>query len=186
MAAAMNDRGTIVAADVRGRRVELLVAHRAPVVGRSHRGHPCRRREPVFPSVTPRSTSCFSTRPVRGLGRSDATLTFAGDVRRPPCADWPQRKWRCSSSAPGSCGAADGLSTPPARASPRKTRMLSAHSCPAILSSRSSRRTHSCGIRDSAALLDPNGFLRTLPFRHGLEAFFAARLVKTGRCAVNY
>ena len=29
-----------------------------------------------------------------------------------------------------------------------------------------------------ATTLEGPGFLRTLPFRHGLEAFFAARLVK--------
>jgi hypothetical protein len=30
-----------------------------------------------------------------------------------------------------------------------------------------------------AGVVDDRGFLRTLPFRDGLEAFFAARLVRT-------
>jgi 16S rRNA (cytosine967-C5)-methyltransferase len=34
------------------------------------------------------------------------------------------------------------------------------------------------GVHDAGALLEPDGVLRTLPFRHGLDAFFAARLVR--------
>jgi 16S rRNA (cytosine967-C5)-methyltransferase len=34
------------------------------------------------------------------------------------------------------------------------------------------------GVGDAGALIAPDGMLRTLPFRHGLDAFFAARLVR--------
>ena len=33
-----------------------------------------------------------------------------------------------------------------------------------------------------AALLDDHGALKTLPFRDGLEAFYAATLVRVGEC----
>jgi len=36
------------------------------------------------------------------------------------------------------------------------------------------------GVSGSADLTDAEGFLRTLPFRHGLDAFFAAVLVRRG------
>ena len=171
MAAAMRDGGTIVAADVRGRRLDLLSravarsgARSIRVVQADARGAPPYRAS--FDAV-------LLDAPCSGLG----TIRRDPDVRwRRAEADLPllaatQRTMLTQLAAvvrPGGRLVYSTCSSEPEENEEVVDTFLSAH--PEF---RRERPSHV-----PAELLDADGALKTLPFRHGLEAFYASTLRK--------
>jgi 16S rRNA (cytosine967-C5)-methyltransferase len=177
MAAGMGDAGTIVAADVRGRRLDLLVrtvaesgARRVHVVQANARAAPA--FGPVFDAVL-----------------VDAPCSGLGTLRRDPDIRWrraesdlaPLAEAQCQMLAqlatvvrPGGRLVYSTCSSEPEENEAVVDAFLSDHpgfrrATPSLFSDRP----------DLAALLDPDGALKTLPFRHGLEAFYAAYLLNS-------
>jgi 16S rRNA (cytosine967-C5)-methyltransferase len=174
MAASMNDRGVLIAADVRPRRIDLLVR-------------------------TVRESGATSIRVIRAdaeadlpliEGRFDAVLLDApcsglGTIRRDPDIRWR----RSAADLPVLASAQLEMLSNAARLVTRGGRLIYA-TCSsepeendqvvdAFLASHQGFEAASPRTTPIADVLDDRGFLRTLPFRHGLEAFFAARLVRT-------
>ena len=167
MAAAMDDRGLIVATDVRGRRVDLARANR-PRVGRPVGAESFRPTPRRCHSPHPSTGSC-STCPARAWARSGAIRTSGGGVqrsrssrpRRGPAADAGRDRARGSPGRPprlldllertrGKRGSGRGL----------LSRLAG--------SGRSPR--DDLPAADAARSSTPAGHLRTFPFRDGLEA----------------
>lgn len=178
MAAAMDGRGRIVAADVRGRRVDLLArtvalsgASNIRVVQADARAVPT--RADAFDAVL-----------------LDAPCSGLGIIRRDPDVRWRrseddlavfavrQREMLESLAAvvrPGGRLVYSTCSSEPDENDAVARDFLSAH--PEF------RRDVPRAFADTPALadlLDADGALSTLPFRDGLEAFYAATLVRKG------
>jgi 16S rRNA (cytosine967-C5)-methyltransferase len=176
MAAAMGDTGTIVAADVRGRRLELLArtvaesgAGRVRVVQANARAMPPFRD--VFDAVL-----------------VDAPCSGLGAIRRDPDVRWrrqepdlapladAQREMLAQAATvvrPGGRLIYATCSSEPEENEEIVRAFLAAHpefqrARPTLFEERP----------DLAALLDDEGSLKTLPFRDGLEAFYAAMLIR--------
>lgn len=172
MAAAMRDEGTIVAADLRGRRLHLL----ARAVARSGAR-----------SVRVVQTDARGTPPYRVSFDAvllDAPCSGLGTIRRDPDIRWrrteadlaplaaTQRAMLAQLAAvvrPGGRLVYSTCSSEPEENEQVVESFLSAH--PAF------RREPAQHV--AADLLDADGALKTLPFRHGLEAFYAATLRKS-------
>ncbi len=174
MAADMRGEGRIVAADVRGRRVDLLVRTI---------------REVGAKNVRVVQADARAALPVRAglfdVALLDAPCSGLGTLRRDPDIRWRRPESDLGPLATAQSAmlerAADIIkpggrliyatcSSEPEENDDIVDRFLTSHpefelSTPAEVES----------VRP---LLDDNGFLRTLPFRHGLEGFFAARLVR--------
>ncbi len=174
MAAAMRDEGTIVAADVRGRRLDLLTravtasgAHAIRVVQADARGTPPYRA--LFDAVL-----------------LDAPCSGLGTIRRDPDIRWRRSATDLPGLADGQRTMLERLATvvrPGGRlvystcsSEPEENEdvvrgFLDAH--PEF-----QRETPAAFAANPAlaALLDGDGALKTLPFRDGLEAFYAASL----------
>jgi 16S rRNA (cytosine967-C5)-methyltransferase len=182
MAAATRDQGMVVAADVRGRRLDLLTravavsgARSIRVVQADARGAPPYRAG--FDAV-------LVDAPCSGLG----TIRRDPDVRwRREAADLPvladaQRAMLdhlAQVVVPGGRLVYSTCSSEPEENEAVVATFLDAHrdfrrETPEAFASRA----------DLAALLDPDGALKTLPFRDGLEAFYAATLRRAD--GVNY
>jgi 16S rRNA (cytosine967-C5)-methyltransferase len=174
MAAAMGDTGTIIAADVRGRRLELLtrtvaesgVRHVRVVQANARAAPPFK---DIFDAVL-----------------VDAPCSGLGTIRRDPDVRWrrteadlaplaeAQRGMLAQAATvvrPGGRLIYSTCSSEPEENEDVVRAFLAAHpefrrASPALFQERS----------DLAALLDDEGSLKTLPFRDGLEAFFAASL----------
>ena len=120
MAAAMEDRGLVVATDVRGRRVELLARTVAASGATIDPGRAGGRRAGRCRFAGVRLRSC-STRRARGWARSGAIRTSSGAAR----GRLPRAGGRAAADAAARprdvLGPAAGSSTRPARASPRRT-----------------------------------------------------------------
>jgi 16S rRNA (cytosine967-C5)-methyltransferase len=177
MAAAVGDAGTIVAADVRGRRLDLLArtiaasgARRVHVVQANARAAPAFRA--VFDAV-------LVDAPCSGLG----TLRRDPDIRwrraesdLAPLAE-AQRQMLAQLATvvrPGGRLVYSTCSSEPEENDAVVDAFLAEHpqfrrSTPSLFANRA----------DLATLLDAKGALRTLPFRHGLEAFYAAYLLNS-------
>jgi len=179
MAAAMRDHGTIVAADVRGRRVDLLVR----TVRQSSA------QSVVVVRADARASAPFADA-VFDLVLLDAPCSGLGTIRRDPDIRWRRQESSLPALAssqremleqcarlvrPGGRLVYATCSSEPEENDEVVDAFLSSHPEFALVAS-------DAFLIDPAlaGLLDQRGFLRTLPFRHGLEAFFAARLVKTG------
>lgn len=176
MAAAMRDRGLIVAADVRGRRIDLLArsvaeagARAIGIVQADARGE--------MPFHQPFDAVLLDA-PCSGLGtvRRDPDVRWrrtASDL--PALADAQNRMLTSVSSAvrPGGRLIYATCSSEPEENDRVVEAFLAAH-----------REFELEPPAEPSAMwrgvLDSRGFLRTLPFAHGLEAFFAARLVRRG------
>jgi 16S rRNA (cytosine967-C5)-methyltransferase len=176
MAAAMGDAGTIVAADVRGRRLELLTravaasgARSVRIVQADARGVPPYRR--AFDAV-------LLDAPCSGLGtiRRDPDVRWRrAETDLPGLADL-QRAMLSSLAAvvrPGGRLVYSTCSSEPEENEEVVDAFLAAHDnfrrvTPTAFAARDELR----------GLLDATGSLRTLPFRDGLEAFYAAVLGK--------
>jgi 16S rRNA (cytosine967-C5)-methyltransferase len=177
MAAAMEGRGTIVAADVRGRRLDLL----SRTVAESGAAHvhvvqADARAEPPF-------------REVFDAVLVDAPCSGLGTIRRDPDVRWRRAEADLAAMAgaqremlaqlatvvrPGGRLIYSTCSSEPEENEAVVAAFLEGHpsfrrGTPATFSDRS----------DLAALLDAEGALKTLPFRDGLEAFYAALLVRS-------
>ncbi len=178
MAATMKDTGLVVATDVRPRRVSLLAAS----VRRSGAAHVHIARADV-------------TRPLPFEAAFDCVLLDApcsslGTIRRDPDVKWR----RTEADLPGLADAqrqmlhqAADVVRPGGRlvyatcsSEPEENDLvvdafLAAHPEFAAVDPRSTGRSIPPGV---LACLDTNGRLRTTPHQHGLEAFFAAWLVR--------
>lgn len=176
MAAAVGDAGMIVAADVRGRRLELLArtvteagASRVRIVQANARA------AAPFPAIF-------------DLVLIDAPCSGLGTIRRDPDVRWRRAEKDLAELAsaqgemltqlgrvvrPGGRLVYSTCSSEPDENEVVVSAFLAAH--PEFR-----RQTPSAfaGRPDRAGLLDPDGALKTLPFRDGLEAFYAALLVK--------
>jgi 16S rRNA (cytosine967-C5)-methyltransferase len=177
MAAAMDGRGTIIAGDVRGRRVDLLARTVAHAGARNiHIVRADARAMPAF-------------RPVFDAILIDAPCSGLGTIRRDPDVRWRRSEADLAVFAARQREMLDSLSTV-VRAGGRLVYstcssepdeneavvqdFLQAH--PEFhrdVSPAFARASH------LAPLLDAEGALKTLPFRDGLEAFYAVRLVRT-------
>jgi 16S rRNA (cytosine967-C5)-methyltransferase len=175
MAAMMRDRGSIVACDVRPRRVELLRRGVEASGARSVR------------IVQADATRILPFSPVFDLVLLDAPCSGLGTLRRDP-----DIRWRRSEADLPALANSQVTMLASAAAAVRPGGRLVYSTCssePEENEEVVSRflQTHPGFIAAAAAdlpgavqpFLTGDGHLRTLPFRDGLEAFFAAMLVKT-------
>jgi 16S rRNA (cytosine967-C5)-methyltransferase len=174
MAAAMRDRGLIVAADVRGKRIDLLArtvaesgATMIRILQADARGAP--------PFHQPFDAVLL-----------DASCSGLGTIRRDPDV-----RWRRTESDLSVLADAQLRMLTQASAVVRPGGRLIYATCSSEPEENEEvvdafRAEHpEFGVEPPAevgqpvhSVLDSRGFLRTLPFAHGLEAFFAARLVR--------
>ncbi len=176
MAAEMTDRGLIVAADVRRRRIALLkqtvAASRASIVRMARADL---RQPPPF-------------RPVFDVVLVDAPCSGLGTLRRDPDLRWrrveadlprlasDQGRLLASASMavrPGGRLVYATCSSEPEENEQVVEAFLGTHPSFRALDLGDDRRWHE---GERLSLLDGSGRLRTLPHLHGLEAFFAAAL----------
>jgi 16S rRNA (cytosine967-C5)-methyltransferase len=174
MAAAMRDEGVIVAADVRPRRVRLL----GETVRRSGASHVhVVQADAAQPLPFTLQFDCVLI---------DAPCSGLGTVRRDPDIKWKRQESELSGNAAFQLRLLETLSAsvrPHGRlvyATCSSEPEENEHVVAAFLNSHPEFGigTPSGLPRDVQPLLDDQGYLRTLPFRDGLEAFFAAALVK--------
>ena len=176
MAATLNGVGIVVAADVRERRVALL---RRTV------------RESGVTGVQVIQANARGTPPLRDVFDAvlvDAPCSGLGTVRRDPDV-----KWRRSEADLPALALAQaemlaqlaGIVRPGGRliystcsSEPEENEAIVASFLAAHPRFRRATPDHFAGTPQLAALLDADGALKTLPFRDGLEAFYAASLVR--------
>jgi 16S rRNA (cytosine967-C5)-methyltransferase len=175
MAASMGDRGLIAATDVRGARVDLL----ARTVRAS--GATCVR------IMRANAEHALPFRPVFTRALLDAPCSGLGTLRRDPDLKWRRQEedleslantqLRMLSRAADVLAGGGRLVYATCSSEPEENE----HVIHRFLDLRPGfQRTAPDGLpTDVAPLLDESGALRTLPFRDGLEAFFAAVLVKS-------
>jgi 16S rRNA (cytosine967-C5)-methyltransferase len=176
MAAAMDDSGTIVAADVRGRRLDLL----ARTIRES--GAQCARVVQANARASAPFLDIFDAVLV------DAPCSGLGTIRRDPDVRWrrseadleplarAQGEMLARAAAvvrPGGRLIYSTCSSEPEENEEVVARFLGEH--PGF------RRARPASFEqrpELTALLDDEGALKTLPFRDGLEAFYAAMLIR--------
>jgi 16S rRNA (cytosine967-C5)-methyltransferase len=174
IAAAMGDVGTIVAADVRARRVRLLrdavrVAGAASVrIVQSTAAGPL-----PFAAVFDR---VLIDAPCSGLGtlRRDPDIKWRRDERELATLAAAQLAMLTHASAvvrPGGCLIYSTCSSEPEENVMVVERFLRGHSA---------FRREPLSFGQAPELINPDGDFQTLPFRDGLEGFYAARLVNAG------
>ncbi len=178
MAAAMQDRGRLVAGDVRGRRVNLL----RQTVGRS---------EARCVRVARLDAAWLPFGQVFDLVLLDAPCSGLGTIRRDPevrwrrtAADLPvlaQTQRRLLTAAAETVRPAGRLVYATCSSEPEENDAVVEW----FLASRrdfTAEPVELPGLAAAAAasLVTPGGFLQTRPDRHGLEAFFAATLRRRG------
>jgi len=175
MAAAMADRGFVAATDVRGARVDLL-ARTVRTAGTS-----CVR------IVRANAEQSLPFYPVFTRALLDAPCSGLGTLRRDPDLKWRRQETDLASLAdaqsrmlgrvadvlaPGGQLVYSTCSSEPEENERLIERFLAGR--------QDFRRAPIAKLPgDAAPLVDESGALRTLPFRDGLEAFFAAALVKS-------
>lgn len=178
LAAAMNDTGRLVACDVRTRRVDLL----RDTVARS--GAQCVEVAEIDPAAALPFDEPFQRVLV------DAPCSGLGTIRRDPDIRWKRRDDELPALA-----AAQGALLDRAAAAVAPGGRLVYATCSsepeeneeviqAFLRRHTGFQLHDLRQDGPSALttvLDDQGMLRTLPFAHGLEAFFAAAVVRSSR-----
>jgi 16S rRNA (cytosine967-C5)-methyltransferase len=184
MAAAMGDRGTIVAADIRGRRVELLARTVETSGAQSIRIVQADARQPA------------AFRAAFDLVLIDAPCSGLGTIRRDPDVRWRRTEADLAPLAAAQREMLDSLaktvrpggrlvystcSSEPDENDAVVAAFLETH--PEF-----ARRVPPAfgGESQLRGLLDEHGALRTLPFRDRLEAFYAVSLqTDAGRVLLN-
>jgi 16S rRNA (cytosine967-C5)-methyltransferase len=176
MAAAMRDEGLIVAADVRGRRLDLLRRTVAASGARTIRIVQADARG------TPPYRAAFDAVLV------DAPCSGLGTIRRDPDIRWRRAATDLPDLAAAQLAMLDRLATIVSAEGRLIYSTCSSepeendHVVAAFLDThRDFHRATPAGYSarpELAALLDGSGALTTLPFRDGLEAFYAAMLVR--------
>jgi len=176
MAAAMGDRGTIVAADVRGRRLELLARTVAESGARSIR------------VVQANARAAPPFRDVFDAVLVDAPCSGLGTLRRDPDVRWRRTEADFAPLAEAQTQMLDHLSTAvrtggrliysTCSSEPEENEAIVEAFLAAHPGFHRARPAPFDQRPELAALLDADGALETLPFRDGLEAFHAACLVK--------
>ena len=180
MAAAMAGRGTIVAADVRGRRIALLSRTVAETGATNvHIVQANARAAPPFGAV-------FDAVLV------DAPCSGLGTIRRDPDVRWRRSEADLAPLAAAQREMLQQLATtvrPGGRliystcsSEPEENEAVVADFLETHPGFRRTAPPLFAGRPDLAALLDAEGALKTLPFRDGLEAFYAAVLVRVINC----
>lgn len=174
MAAGMQGRGLVVASDVRPARVRLL----AETVERA-----------AAPNVSVVQANAAAPLPfgeVFDLVLLDAPCSGLGTLRRDPDIKWRraeeefptlsalQRRMLEATARTVRPGGRVVYST--CSSEPEENEEVVAR----FLETTPGFRLERLELPAAPELIDAEGFLRTLPFAHGLEAFFAARLVKRG------
>jgi 16S rRNA (cytosine967-C5)-methyltransferase len=180
MAAAMAGRGTIVAADVRGRRIALL--SRTVAESGATNVHVVQANARAAPPFGPVFDAVLVDAPCSGLGtiRRDPDVRWRrNEADLGPLAD-AQREMLAQLAAtvrPGGRLIYSTCSSEPEENEAVVADFLQRH--PAF---RQAAPPQFAERADLAALLDTDGALKTLPFRDGLEAFYAAMLVRVINC----
>lgn len=177
MAAAMDGRGTIVAADVRGRRVDLLA--RTVAASGAANVHVVRSDARAAPAFAPVFDAVLVDAPCSGLGtiRRDPDVRWRRSETDLPVFAAAQREM-LAALAPivreGGRIVYSTCSSEPDENDEVVADFLAAHA--------EFHRVVPPAFADHpvlSTLLNSDGALATLPFRDGLEAFFATTLVKT-------
>ncbi len=183
LAGAMQDTGMVVASDIRARRMKLLRATVAASGAQSI-------RVVHIPSSGP-----LPFRPAFDRILIDAPCSGLGTIRRDPDIRWRRREGDLASLAahqiallhraadlvrPGGRLVYSTCSSEPEENEAVVDAFLAARNDFTLFDLRTSEPgilapSHS---RTLAPLLDSRGMFRTLPFAHGLEAFFAAAIVR--------
>jgi 16S rRNA (cytosine967-C5)-methyltransferase len=174
MAAAMGDRGLVVATDIRGRRVELL----ARTVRRA--GTACVR------VVRADAASSLPFAPAFDLALLDAPCSGLGTLRRDPDIRWRRRADELAGFASLQLAMARQVASvlrPGGRllystcsSEPEENEQVVEHF---LAEHQAFERDRGFVPAPLAGFRTPEGHFRTFPFRDGLEAFFASMLVKT-------
>jgi 16S rRNA (cytosine967-C5)-methyltransferase len=180
MAAAMGDTGVVVAADVRGRRLELLsrtVKESGAAAVRIVQANA--RAAPPF-------------RDIFDLVLVDAPCSGLGTIRRDPDVRWRRTETDLAPLAEAQQGMIDQAAAavrPGGRliystcsSEPEENEAIVRAFLAAHPEFRRARPASFVDRPERAALLDEEGSLKTLPFRDGLEAFYAAMLVRGPVC----
>ncbi len=173
MAAAMGDRGLIVATDVRGRRVDLLARTVAAAGAASVR------------VVRADASGVLPFRPVFDCVLLDAPCSGLGTLRRDP-----EIRWRRLEGTLPDLARTQGAMLNRAADVLRPGGRLIYSTCSSepeeneevigrFLAERTDFEIRPAADGTLARFATPEGYFRTLPFRDQLEAFFAAMLVKT-------
>ena len=176
MAAAMEGHGTIVAADVRGRRVDLL-ARTVAESGARHI-HVVQANARVRPPFAEVFDAVLVDAPCSGLGtiRRDPDIRWRrGESDLPALAD-AQREMLSELSSVVRPGGRIIYST--CSSEPEENEAVVAAFLETHPSFRRLEPPPPWDRQELASLLDADGALKTLPFRDGLEAFYAAMLVR--------
>jgi 16S rRNA (cytosine967-C5)-methyltransferase len=176
MAAAMHDRGLIVAADVRGKRIDLLSRTVADSGATTIR----------IVQTDARDAMPFHHHPFDAV-LLDAPCSGLGTIRRDPDVRWR----RTESDLPALADAQLRMLTQASTVIRPRGRLIYA-TCSSEPEENDQVVQAFCAANPEFVIEPPaelgealrvviesSGFLRTLPFAHGLEAFFAARLVRT-------
>ena len=106
----MSDRGTVVACDVRPRRIAPAARHRRRAAARPSIRIVQVPRQRTAAVQRPCSIACSSMRPARASAPCGATRTSAGGGSRTTCRLWPRLRWSCwRAPPPSSAGRPPGL-----------------------------------------------------------------------------
>jgi 16S rRNA (cytosine967-C5)-methyltransferase len=172
MAASMQDRGMVVAADVRGRRLALLTRTVAASGARNVRVIQADAR--ATPPYAAPFDAVLLDAPCSGLGtiRRDPDIRWRrgeGDFPALAAAQLEMLRQLATVVRPGGRLVYSTCSSEPEENEQVIDAFLSDH--PTF--------HREPPPRIAPALLDPDGALKTLPFRHGLEAFYACTLRRT-------
>jgi 16S rRNA (cytosine967-C5)-methyltransferase len=172
MAAAMDDRGLIVAADVRTKRVRLLAGTVRASGARSIR------------IIQANAAGPLPVLPVFDCVLIDAPCSGLGTLRRDPDIKWRRQEdefaaladlqLRILTAAAGAVRPGGRVLYATCSSEPEENGDVIARFVEAV----PGFAVQPISLPAAPELISPEGFLVTLPFRDGLEAFFAASLMK--------